>query len=148
MTVALPQSDAEMRALGTEWATAWKVGDIILLAGPLGAGKTTLARGVLEGLGFDGPVRSPTFNLIQTFETNPPVMHADLYRLSGASGVGLEDYLDTHLCLIEWPDRLGTLINPSSAWQVQIEFDGSGRKVTLIPPESTKVERNSGDPSL
>lgn len=148
MTEAFPHTDAEMRALGALWAKAWKAGDVILLEGPLGAGKTTLVRGVLEGLGFDGPVRSPTFNLIQTFETDPPVMHADLYRLSGAGGVGLEDYLDSHLCLIEWPDRLGTLLDPNSAWQIKIEFDGSGRKVRLIPPDSTKVERKSDESSL
>lgn len=117
----------------------------MLLKGELGAGKTTLVRGVLEGLGFDGPVRSPTFNLIQTFDTKPPVMHADLYRLKSAIGVGLEDYLDTHLCLVEWPDRLGGLIDPDSAWQVEIEFEANGRLVRIIPP---KIERNPDGESL
>lgn len=148
MTEAFPQTDAEMRALGAEWAGTWKAGDIVLLEGPLGAGKTTLVRGVLEVLGYDGPVRSPTFNLIQTFATNPQVMHADLYRLAGSAGVGLEDYLDTHLCLIEWPDRLAGLIDPTSAWQIRIEFNGPGRKVSIVPPQTKKTERISGEPSL
>ncbi|MBX7132823.1 MAG: tRNA (adenosine(37)-N6)-threonylcarbamoyltransferase complex ATPase subunit type 1 TsaE [Fimbriimonadaceae bacterium] len=136
MTEVHPQSDAEMRALAAEWSRTWRIGDLVLLRGELGAGKTTFVRGVLEGLGYVGPVRSPTFNLIQVFETSPPIMHADLYRLKDATGVGLEDYLDTHLCFVEWPDRLGTLLDPSAAWRVEIEFEGKGRLVRIIPPKN------------
>ena len=62
-------------------------------------------RGFLGALGHLGAVRSPTFNLIQTFETTPPVVHADLYRLDSAEGLGLEDYLTDSVALIEWPER-------------------------------------------
>jgi tRNA threonylcarbamoyladenosine biosynthesis protein TsaE len=110
------------------------VGDIVLLDGPLGAGKTTLVRGLLEELGYDKEVRSPTFNLVQVFETQPPVMHADLYRVKSYAGIGIEDYLDTHLCLIEWPDRAAGLVDFESAWRVEIDFEGDGRVIRVRPP--------------
>jgi len=121
-----------MRALGASLGLRLKAGDVVLLEGELGAGKTTLVRGLLEGLGHLGPVRSPTFNLVQTFDTSPPVMHADLYRVGSYEGIGLEDYLETHLCLIEWPDRATGLIDPELCWRVRIEFLGEGREVTVL----------------
>lgn len=132
-TVEVPDEGA-MRALGGVLAAEWAAGDLVLLAGDLGAGKTTLVRGLLEALGHEGPVRSPTFNLVQTFETTPPVMHADLYRVRGAEGIGLEDYLDSHLCLVEWPERAGAFFEAETAWQVRIEFEAPGRVVTIRPP--------------
>jgi tRNA threonylcarbamoyladenosine biosynthesis protein TsaE len=128
--------EAAMRKLGIELGARWQPGDLILLEGPLGAGKTTLVRGYIESLGHADLVRSPTFNLIQTFDTTPPVMHADLYRLATWQGIGLEDYLDSHVCLIEWPDRAAGLAPLSTAWIVLIEFRGTGRRVTVTPPKS------------
>jgi len=125
-----------MRALGSRLGAELRAGDIVLLIGELGAGKTTLVRGVLEGYGVLEPVRSPTFNLIQVFDTDPPVMHADLYRLTGAEGVGLEEYFDTHVCLIEWPDRAEAVLPETGTWRVKIEFDGDGRLVHVIRPET------------
>lgn len=122
-----------MRKLGAELAKQWRAGDIVLLKGELGAGKTTFVRGVVESLGVADPVKSPTFNLIQLFETRPPVMHADLYRLKSADGVGIEEYFEDHLSLIEWPDRLGDL-TPDEAWTIAIEFEGDGRRVQISAP--------------
>lgn len=122
-----------MRKLGAELAKQWRAGDIVLLKGELGAGKTTFVRGVVESLGVADPVKSPTFNLIQLFETRPPVMHADLYRLKSADGVGIEEYFEDHLSLIEWPDRLGDL-TPEEAWTIAIEFEGDGRRVQISAP--------------
>src|SRR5438270_10854430 len=65
-------NEMETRAVGGKLAHRLTIGDVVLLDGPLGVGKTTLVRGVLEELGYDKPVRSPTFNLIQAFDTNPP----------------------------------------------------------------------------
>lgn len=123
----MPDEEA-MRSLGGRLAQQWKAGDLVLLEGPLGAGKTTLVRGVLEALRHRGGVRSPTFNLLQVYATDPPVLHADLYRVAHAEGLGLEDYLDDHLCLIEWPDRLGDI---EGAIRVRIEFEGEGRIVEV-----------------
>ena len=97
--------ETDTEAIGAMLAASASPGDVLLLSGNLGAGKTVLVRGFLRALGFDGPVRSPTFNLIQTFETTPPVVHADLYRVQSAEGLGLEVYLNDSVALIEWPER-------------------------------------------
>ncbi len=128
-------SEEEMVNLGVELASGLQPGNLFLLVGRLGAGKTTLVRGVLSGLGFAGHVKSPTFNLIQTYSTSPPVMHSDLYRVKSSQGLGLEDYEDSHACFIEWPDRLAGKFRASV---IRIEFHGSGRLVTIAP--ETEVE--------
>lgn len=127
--------EAATRLLGAELSSRLKAGDVVFLHGDLGAGKTTLVRGLLEALGHTEPVRSPTFNIVQTFETDPPVMHADLYRVESWRGTGVEDYLDSHLCLIEWPERAGGLIDPDLAWHVVIKFAGAGRTALVRPPQ-------------
>ncbi len=126
-----------MKAFAADCVKLWSAGVIVLLYGDLGAGKTTFVRGALEALGIQDPVRSPTFNLIQTFPTIPPVMHADLYRVESAKGIGIEDYLDSHLCFVEWPDRLQGLVQESNCWTVRIEFEEAGRQVTVSPPAGT-----------
>ena len=128
--VILPD-EAATRAFGAALARRLGPGDLVRLEGPLGAGKTTLVRGLLEALDHRGPVRSPTFNLLQAFDTEPPVLHADLYRVASAEGIGLEDYLDTHVALVEWPDRLS---EDASNWRVEIAFDGEGRVASVWPP--------------
>ncbi len=133
-----PANEHEMRALGAKLAQQWRAGDLVCLEGELGAGKTTLVRGALEGIGYHGVVRSPTFNLIQTYDTSPPVLHADLYRLANAHGLGLEEYEETHLCLIEWPDRLGDWLRPGTFWRVRIEFAEPGRNVLVFPPRAPR----------
>ena len=133
-TYSIPDESA-MRSLGAIAVKELKAGDLVLLLGPLGAGKTTLVRGMLEGLGWREPVRSPTFNLIQVFDTEPPVMHADLFRVQGAAGLGIEDYLTSHLCLIEWADRAPELSAESNAIRIEIEFDEPGRKVSFVRPK-------------
>ncbi len=127
-------SETETRAIGADLAGRLTAGDVVLFEGELGAGKTTMIRGLLEALGHVGPVRSPTFNLIQTFDTSPPVMHADLYRLKSAEGIGLEEYVETHICLIEWPDRLGGLVSRDECWWVSIEIEGEGRAIRIREP--------------
>jgi tRNA threonylcarbamoyladenosine biosynthesis protein TsaE len=127
-------SEEAMRALGASLAARWREGDVVFLEGPLGAGKTTFVRGLVAGLGHEEIVRSPTFNLIQTFETNPPIMHADLYRVAGWEGIGIEEYFDTHLCLIEWADRARGALPEGAVWHVSIRFEGEGRTVEVTPP--------------
>lgn len=124
-------TEEAMRELGARLAPTWSAGDVVLLEGPLGVGKTTLVRGIIAALGWPEPVRSPSYNLLHVYKTNPPVVHADLYRLTDASGLGLEDYLDTHLVLIEWPDRMAPM---DRAWLITIEFSGDGRRVHIREP--------------
>ncbi|MBS1717408.1 MAG: tRNA (adenosine(37)-N6)-threonylcarbamoyltransferase complex ATPase subunit type 1 TsaE [Armatimonadetes bacterium] len=125
--------EAAMLALGAKLLPKWKAGDVILLYGDLGAGKTTFVRGVLHALGYEGEVRSPTFNLMQVFATTPPVLHADLYRVKESASLGLEDFLPDHLSIIEWPERFRS--RPLEAcWKMRFEFDGDARTVTLEEP--------------
>lgn len=130
-------TEKEMMNLGAKLSQEWRIGDTILLSGELGAGKTTFVRGVLEALKWEGSVRSPSFTLMQAYPTNPPVLHADLYRLASAAGIGLEEYFEDHVCLIEWPDRLGTLVDATGCWRIRIEFDEESRLVSIQQPEMT-----------
>lgn len=137
MTTLLDEvrDEAGVRALGAALARDARVGDTFLLEGPLGAGKTTLVRAFLGALGWTETVRSPTFTLMQLYPTDPPVLHADLYRLSHAEGIGLEDELNSRVSLIEWPDRLQGLVDPATATQIRLQFAEEGhRRVTVTPP--------------
>lgn len=105
MDIIIP-TEEEMLKLGQNLATVLTAGDIVYLLGNLGAGKTTLARGIARGLGFKGRVTSPTFTLMNIYNGTPPIYHFDFYRLQGGEveDLGLEDYLEREgISLIEWP---------------------------------------------
>ena len=103
---------------GAALAGVLQAGDVVALSGPLGAGKTTLVRGVLAALGHDGEVPSPTFAIVQPYEAaRVPVTHADLYRLEDPSELeelGLEDQLQGGALLVEWPERAGEAAWPQA----------------------------------
>jgi tRNA threonylcarbamoyladenosine biosynthesis protein TsaE len=124
-----------MQALGERLGRACARGGIVYLAGELGTGKTTLARAMLRALGHGGPVRSPTFTLLEPYRCGDlRVVHLDLYRLGDPEElelIGLRDYLDPGvLCLIEWPER-GAGHLPAPDLQVHIRFRGGGRELAL-----------------
>jgi tRNA threonylcarbamoyladenosine biosynthesis protein TsaE len=130
-TLTLQLADeAATAALGARLGAAARPGGVVALFGDLGAGKTTLARGLirsLAGAGTEAP--SPTFTLVQTYETpRLTVWHFDLYRLTRpeeARELGIEEAVDG-LALIEWPERLGRYL-PSARLEVRLEFSGDGR---------------------
>jgi tRNA threonylcarbamoyl adenosine modification protein YjeE len=129
----LVSSPDEMMRLGGSMAAGAKVGDVICLYGELGTGKTTFVRGFLRSLGHSDDVRSPTFTLLNLYPTVPPVCHADLYRLERASqiaDVGLVDFLETHVVLIEWPGLAEPLL-PARRTDVRIAFAGDLREVEV-----------------
>ncbi len=135
------ESAEALEAFGVRLAAVARAGDVIALYGDLGAGKTTLARGLLRGLGLAGEAPSPTFTLVQTYdppEVRVPVWHCDLYRLDDpedAIELGLDEAFDTALVLIEWPERLGDFL-PRDA--LRLRLDGAGetqRRLTAeVPP--------------
>ena len=135
-TIRLPDADATT-ALGAVVAPLLRPGDAVLLYGPLGMGKSTLARGMIRALtGPDEDVPSPTFTLVQFYETRPPIAHFDLYRLTRpeeAFEIGLDEALDEGCAVIEWPERLGddpALLGPDRLTIVLAE-DGPGRLATV-----------------
>ena len=105
------KSEAETAAAGAALAQVARPGDVITLAGPLGAGKTALARGFIAALGHDDEVPSPSFAIVQPYEdVDPPVWHVDLYRIEQPAEIeelGLDAAADAVL-LVEWPERAGT----------------------------------------
>lgn len=111
---------------------------VVYLQGDLGAGKTTLARGLLHALGETGPVRSPTYGLIAEYLTPAGrVLHLDLYRLRSPEellALGLADYLpDSRLWLIEWPEQAGDAGLPAADVRVLLEPEQGGRHIRLLP---------------
>lgn len=133
----LPDTDATAR-LGAAVARRLEPGEAVLLYGPLGMGKSTLARGLIRALTRpDEDVPSPTFTLVQFYESDPPVAHFDLYRLSRpeeASEIGLDEALDEGCAVIEWPERLG---DDPAAWlgpdrlAITLAEAGEGRRATV-----------------
>ena len=114
--MTLLEGQERTEAFGARLGAALRPGDVVALYGDLGAGKTTLARGVLRGLGFEGDVASPTFPIVLAYdELTLPVWHVDLYRIEDAAELeelALEEALDGGALLIEWPERLGEALWP------------------------------------
>lgn len=133
-------SQADMAQLGAQIAHELCVGDVIGLSGDLGAGKTTLARGILAALGLEGEAPSPSFAIVQPYDASElrlPVTHVDLYRIDNADEcreLALEDYAADGVLLIEWPDRL-----PLEQWPEMLRLSISGVGATraltaAVPP--------------
>lgn len=136
VTLSFPlPSDSATDSLGRALASHLTKGDAVLLSGPVGAGKSHLARAFIRArLGRQEEVPSPTFTLVQTYShPDGDIWHADLYRLSHPDEVielGLDEAFDTAICLVEWPDRLGTLA-PPKAIRLTLSYDGDGRRAEL-----------------
>jgi tRNA threonylcarbamoyladenosine biosynthesis protein TsaE len=133
-------SDAETARLGAELAGTLAPGDLVILAGDLGAGKTSLARAIIRSLAGDPAleVPSPTFALVQPYQTpRGAVLHADLYRLGDAREVdelGLLDNPDA-IVLVEWAERAPELIAAATLTiTLAIPRDGAGRQVSVSRP--------------
>ena len=128
ISVPLP-NEAATKKLGAALARRLKTGDVVALSGPLGAGKTTLARSAIAELTGRNEAPSPTFSLVEVYETAAfPLFHFDLYRLEKADDVwelGLEDALDG-VCLIEWPERIAGLLPPET---LLVRLSGSSGSV-------------------
>ena len=128
----------DVEDLGARIARALRIGDAVCLYGPLGAGKTTLARGLIRALTTpDEEVPSPTFTLVQTYDgPHFTVAHFDLYRLvrpEEAFELGLDEALDDGAAVIEWPERLGGAL-PANRLDIELS----------APPEGGRLARLTG----
>ena len=130
-------SDESTQAIGAKIAKELRAGDIVLLEGPLGAGKTTLTRGIVTGFGGDAAqVHSPTFSLVHEYQCPTiSINHCDFYRLAPDSELedfgGLEFFSDPKIYLLEWPERISLLkfLPPERLSVVRLEHDANGRNI-------------------
>ena len=135
MREATTGSAAETEALGEQLGARLKAGDLVLLAGPLGSGKTTFVRGMARGAGSDAQVQSPTFTLVRVYPGRVQLAHVDLYRVRVAgelADLGLDELLDEGAMVIEWGDRLDV----SRAEVVVFESLGDDRRRLRFESES------------
>jgi tRNA threonylcarbamoyladenosine biosynthesis protein TsaE len=146
-TLALASAH-DTAALGAAIASALgdRTGVVVFLRGPLGAGKTTLARGLLRALGVRGAIRSPTYTLLEPYELpGRMLVHLDLYRLADPGELeplGLRDYPPERCWwLIEWPERAALRLPPAEL-TVDLGHDGQGRRATLSGPAAAVVAKH------
>ena len=134
MRIDLPDL-ASVDAFASRIADKLMVGDVIALSGNLGAGKSTLARSILHALGHTGEVPSPTFTIIEVYDSPSmrlPAVHADFYRLEDpqeAVELGLDDYRDGNVLIAEWPEKAGGFDSEPQCLSIEIEFADEGRSV-------------------
>ena len=131
-------SPAETRALGCRLAALLCPGDVLLLLGDLGAGKSELTRGIARGLGVTSPVASPSFTILNVYdEGRIPLYHFDWYRLNSAEELyemGMDEYLGGDgVAVVEWPSRCPEAV-PEKYLEVRIDpLDDCAREIALIP---------------
>lgn len=141
----MPVVSAETRFLADEAATLacgrWlaarlSIGALVFLQGDLGAGKTTLVRGLLRGLGHTGSVKSPTYTLLEPYEL-PSLMvyHFDFYRIVDSQEldfIGIDELVESPaLKLVEWPERVAGRL-PAPDWVVRLHVEGEGRRIEIL----------------
>lgn len=129
-------SEMETQSAGAAFSLQLQAGDIVLLNGDLGAGKTQFVKGIVQGLyGNPESVSSPTFALIQEYQAKIPVYHFDLYRLKSEQetlDIGIEEYLyGSGVCVIEWPEKAEGLW-PERAYQVRLEHLSENKRLITI----------------
>jgi tRNA threonylcarbamoyladenosine biosynthesis protein TsaE len=132
------EDEAATRAAGAMLAPLLRPGDVVLLDGALGAGKTTFVRGLLHALGHDGEVPSPSFAIVQPYDDLPlPVWHVDLYRIAHVSEMeelGLDDVLADGVLVVEWPTHAGAGAWPTSALALSLVAQEGGARVLTAKP--------------
>jgi tRNA threonylcarbamoyladenosine biosynthesis protein TsaE len=136
-------SEGETHAFGRKLAATLTVPGVVMLRGTLGAGKTTLARGIAEGLGADpAAVHSPSFTLVNIYRGRCPIYHVDLYRVEGErdlSSIGLDDFLGVDgVTIIEWSERLGHPVD-SATIVVITDCGAETREFAVYSPDRSGV---------
>jgi tRNA threonylcarbamoyladenosine biosynthesis protein TsaE len=132
------KDEKAMLSFGSKLAKLLKPGDVVTLSGPLSAGKTTLVRGLLSGMGYKGEVPSPSFAIVQPYEMlSPPIWHVDLYRIENPSDLeelGLDDAGGDGVLVVEWPEHAGRNMWPQAlALSLEVMEDGTRALTAEVP---------------
>lgn len=137
-------SEADTIKLGRRLAELAKKGDIFALFGTLGIGKSVLSRAFIQSFMGEVEVPSPTFTLLQTYETPKfEVYHFDLYRLKDAEEIfelGMEEAMYNGVCLIEWPEKMGGYL-PKQAIRIELTPENDGRLITFTAESAEQIKR-------
>ena len=140
--VVTSESEGETETLAGRVADGLQVGDVVGVAGELGAGKTTFVRGACRALGVTSPVASPTFTIGHRYGGRVPVAHLDLYRLDGMGEEGwadLEPYFDGTIAFVEWPDRAGGWLPPLRATVTLSHVDETSRSIRIDSDDDLRL---------
>jgi tRNA threonylcarbamoyladenosine biosynthesis protein TsaE len=127
-------SPEETERIAGDLAERLETGDVVTVAGELGAGKTTFIRGACRALGIEGAVTSPTFTVGHRYEGDPEVSHLDLYRFAGVSPAewgDLEPYFDDAICFVEWPEAAEGTLPPVRAAVTLRHANGNRRVISI-----------------
>lgn len=137
MITVVTKSATQTEALGEGIGALLQPGDVVVLAGDLGTGKTTFVKGAARGLGVLEPVTSPTFAIVQEYDGRYPVAHVDVYRLARIQelhDLGFEELIEERIVLVEWGDTIAGVLPPN---RLEIRFeltaDGDARTVGIAP---------------
>jgi tRNA threonylcarbamoyladenosine biosynthesis protein TsaE len=139
LEVLVTSSAEETQAVGRALGERLPIPGVVLLRGPLGAGKTTLTRGIAEGLGVSDPevVTSPSFTLINIYEGRCPIYHVDLYRLEGERdlySIGMDDFIGTRgVTIVEWSERLESPPLPAVVVEIALTGADDRREIVIRP---------------
>ena len=141
-------SPAETEAFAAALARELRAGDVVMVSGELGSGKTTFVRGACRALGVEVPVTSPTFTIGHRYPAEPAdVSHLDLYRFQGFSAAewgDLEPYFEDAICFVEWPEAAAGAL-PAARVEVRLShMDPARRLITLASPEPALLDRLPG----
>lgn len=128
--IELP-SHAETVALGVRLSRIVKAGLLVELHGDLGAGKTTLVQGLMQGLEWSEEAKSPTFAIMYEYQSEPRVLHVDLYRLEDSRGLGIEEYLEGHVVIVEWAQKLTDDFRECPRLRITLQQHGGGRLAVI-----------------
>jgi tRNA threonylcarbamoyladenosine biosynthesis protein TsaE len=141
--IIVTNSNVETMNIGLRLSEVLLPGSVLLLTGDLGAGKTTLVRGLAKGLGIKEVVQSPTFNIMKVYlKAEKPLIHIDAYRLADINDdIGLDEYIgyESGITVIEWPDYIKNLI-PDNAISISIKHKGNDvREITINSEEELSL---------
>jgi len=146
MLVDLPDVAAVER-FAALLAVELAAGDIVLVDGPLGAGKTTLARALVAALGGDpATVASPTFTLLNSYAARLPVWHVDAYRLDGAgalAALGFFELVEDGVAIVEWAERVAAAFDRAACWSLRLAHAAPGRRLVVEPPAGKALRDGS-----